>query len=407
MNDTRCRMEALLRQQVAVGHPRVCCEAVAVLALIACLTVAASSAETTVTLDPEPGAMQKPYAPAEGQIVEVTPPPFLWVPVEDGGTYVLQVSRSDSFSGEQTLTFADLKRSAFVPREPLAAGKWYWRYGVVKNEQPVFGRPREFTVPTDARPFPFPDWDQAIQRVPRTRPRLFFVGERLAQVRRWAQKELRTEIDGLVRACEREVGQELVAEPGDRPRGPEFGPWAVNVMRTTRPPMDVMERCALAYLLTGNEQLGQEAKRRLLHFFSWDPEGPTSFFAYDEPPMWMMMRGTRALRLDLRSLFTPGTTRDRGEHEGPRRAVRNRARATSIRKQSLQQPRGATPWLPGGMRDLVHSRMARGKKLAGLRDTAVLYIVSSVGRRRRRMARRARLLERIHEIRSALRGGAA
>ena len=89
-------------------------------------------------------------------------------------------------------------------------------------------------------------------------------------------------------------GKELVAEPGYRPKGPDYGPWAVNVMRTTRPPMDVMERCALAYLVTGNERLGQEAKRRLQHFFSWDPDGPTSFFAYDEPPMWMMMRGTRA-----------------------------------------------------------------------------------------------------------------
>jgi hypothetical protein len=130
--------------------------------------------------------------------------------------------------------------------------------------------------------------------VPQERPRLFFPGQRLEEIRRWAKSELKPAIESLVRSCEREVGKELVAEPGYRPRGPESGPWAVNVMRTTRPPMDVMERCALAYLVTGDERLGREAKRRLQHFFAWDPEGPTSFFAYDEPPMWMMMRGTRA-----------------------------------------------------------------------------------------------------------------
>ena len=133
---------------------------------------------------------------------------------------------------------------------------------------------------------------------------MFFPRERLEQIRRWAGGELKPAIDSLVASCEREVGKELVAEPSYRPKGPDYGPWAVNVMRTTRPPMDVMERCALAYLITGNQRLGQEAKRRLQHFFSWDPDGPTSFFAYDEPPMWMMMRGTRAYDWTC-DLFTP------------------------------------------------------------------------------------------------------
>jgi len=140
--------------------------------------------------------------------------------------------------------------------------------------------------------------------VPRDRPRLFFPGQRLAEVRRWATDELKPAVDSLVRSCGREVGKPLVEEPGYQPKGPERGPWAINVMRTTRRPMDVMERCALAYLITENKQLGQEAKRRLQHFFAWDPDGPTSFFAYDEPPMWMMMRGTRAYDWTY-DLFTP------------------------------------------------------------------------------------------------------
>ena len=98
--------------------------------------------------------------------------------------------------------------------------------------------------------------------------------------------------------------EELVAEPPV----PRTGPARVKVMRTTRPPMDAMERCALAYLLTGDRDLGREAKRRLRHFFAWDPEGSTSFFAYDEPAMWMMMRGTRAYDW-THDLFTPAEGR--------------------------------------------------------------------------------------------------
>jgi hypothetical protein len=275
----------------------------------ACLAMLLSSpparaAEPAVVLDAPPSATQKPYAPADGQVVEITPPPFLWVPAGRDRRYVLQISRSEAFDAPDTRTFDGLRRSVFVPQQPLPAGKWFWRYGIATDQGPQYGRPRPFTVPPDARPFPFPDWDQVLARVPRQRPRLFFPGQRLEQVRRWAQTELKPAVDSLVAACEREVGKDLVAESGRAPKGADYGPWAVNVMRTTRPPMDVMERCALAYLVTGNARLGQEAKRRLLHFFAWDPEGPTSFFAYDEPPMWLMMRGTRAYDWTW-DLFTP------------------------------------------------------------------------------------------------------
>lgn len=256
-------------------------------------------------LDPPPGPSQKPYAPAEGEEVAVTPPPFIWVPAGRRALYYLQVSRSRDFAGAGTRTYGPLARSAFVPREPLEPGDWFWRYGVAleagsdapgpPSPNVAWGRARAFRVPPGAREFAFPDLDSAIARVPVSRPRLFFPGQRLEAMRRAAREDLRGPIQSLLRSLERRVGEELVPEPGRAPSAPaERGPWAVRVMRTTRPPMDAMERCALAYLLAGDERFGREAKRRILHFFSWDPEGPTSFFAYDEPPMWLLMRGTRA-----------------------------------------------------------------------------------------------------------------
>ncbi|MGB2824745.1 MAG: DUF4962 domain-containing protein, partial [Phycisphaerae bacterium] len=132
------------------------------------------------------------------------------------------------------------------------------------------------------------------------RPRLFFPGTRLAEVRGYAAGELKSRVASLVRSCERAIGKEIVAEP---PR-PRTGPERVHVMRTTRPPMDDMERCGLAYLLTGEKRFGMEAKRRLMHFFSWDPNGSTCLWSYDEPAMWVMMRGTRAYDWTC-ELFTP------------------------------------------------------------------------------------------------------
>jgi hypothetical protein len=43
-----------------------------------------------------------------------------------------------------------------------------------------------------------------------------------------------------------------------------------------------MVDCAEAYLLTGDEACGQEARRRLMHFMTWDPHGSTSLEVHDE-----------------------------------------------------------------------------------------------------------------------------
>ncbi|MDH7570993.1 MAG: DUF4962 domain-containing protein, partial [Armatimonadota bacterium] len=326
-------------------------------------------------LDQPPKENQKPYHPTDGQRVEVSPPPFIWVPAGTGLTYTLQISTSRSFAPAQTRTYGGLRRSVFVPGEVLPPGRWYWRYGVQAAGGAVYGRARPFTIPPEARPFPFPNFAEVVQRVPRTRPRLFFPGEQLARVRAAAQGELKDVVDSLVRACERAVGEELVAEPGYRPKEPEKqGPWAVQVMRTTRPPMDIMERCALAYLITGNRRLGEEARRRILHFFSWDPEGPTSFFAYDEPPMWMMMRGTRAYDWTY-DLFTP--------EERSRVEANMKQRAQQFLRRLQSMPFESSPYeshagrLPGFLGECALSFIHEWPEARNWREYATLLYATS------------------------------
>ena len=48
-----------------------------------------------------------------------------------------------------------------------------------------------------------------------------------------------------------------------------------------------MVAAADAYLLTADERFGQEARRRLMHIMTWDPDGSTSLKNNDEPGMQM------------------------------------------------------------------------------------------------------------------------
>jgi len=261
-------------------------------------------------LDGEPSPLQRPYTPADGSVATINPPSFVWVPAGSNLTYCLQVSPSDDFSSAATRSTRGLDTSIHSLRKPLGPGKWFWRYGVQKSDDSVaWSRTRSFTVPKDVRLWPFPDVDRAIASVPLTRPRLFLLTNQVGEYRRRCKGDLRNSCRSLCRRCDRYIGQELVPEPAYvKGSGPERGRNYQRVFRTTRPPMDAMEQCGLAYLLTGERKYGVEAKRRILHFFSWDPEGSTSLFHNDEPAMWMMMRGVRAYDWTY-DLFAPSERR--------------------------------------------------------------------------------------------------
>ncbi len=249
-----------------------------------------------LSLDQSPGDYQKDYSPQEGTTVDTNPPPFIWVPPKKDLTYVLQVSSSPDFD-DNTKTIRSIPISTYALRETLEPGTWYWRYGVQESEDAVaYSRVREFHVPSSAKSFPYPEMDQVLDSIPEDHPRLFITQDELPSYRQRAKKgDLKEQTQSLLRRCEDYIDQTLVEEPPYvQGTGAERGKHYQQIFRETRPPMDAMEHCALAYLLSGERKYGMEAKRRLQHFFSWDPEGSTSYRNNDEPAMWVMMRGIRA-----------------------------------------------------------------------------------------------------------------
>lgn len=242
------------------------------------------------------------YSPSDGATVTVNPPPFLWLPVANS-TYALEIARDAAFT-QDVIRRESLTWCAEMLTSPLATGTWYWRYGLSwKEGATVWSRTRQFTVPETATPWLYPA--SAEFRIAEARPRLFVPAARLPEYhQRAATGDLKTTAEALRREVARWVGEELVAEPAWLPEGKERAPAYTATFRATRPPMDKMERSALVYLLTGDPVAGAEAKRRVLHFFAWDPHGPTNVFHNDEPAMWIMMRGCRAYDWTY-DLYTP------------------------------------------------------------------------------------------------------
>jgi len=268
------------------------------------LHAAAFPPEEQVDREPVLGR-NKPYAPADGEAVSLNPPPFLWLPSGTDVTYRLEIARDQAFAGPDTIRQQDLPWCCQMLTAALATGTWYWRYGVDSAGLPtLWSKARRFEVPATASPWAYPGRDAF--RVAAARPRLFVRAGRLGELRQRAKDgDLKRLADGLVAAVAKFAGEELIAEPPFLPKGgQERGQAYSTVIRTTRPPMDRMETAALAFLLTGDPACGAEAKRRIMHFFAWDPKGSTRVFHNDEPAMWIMMRGSRAYDWTY-ELFTP------------------------------------------------------------------------------------------------------
>lgn len=236
------------------------------------------------------------YSPADGEVSATNPPAFVWLPIEGHDSYVLQYAPDGDFDGADAVTVEDWELTVYTPHETIAPGEWAWRYGFETDLGPVFSTTRSFTVPDDAVEFPLPRIDEVMAAIPNEHPRAYYDRDGLEELRRKVREEPEWEsiARSTIQRAEGEIGRELYPEPDYLPEsGIERSRQYQEYFRTMRPWTAGMEACAKAYILTGDERFGNEAKRRLMHYMSWDPDGPTSVWENDEAAMDLGKRAPR------------------------------------------------------------------------------------------------------------------
>lgn len=257
--------------------------------LLAALAASALWGEGLV-VDAPPKPLQLDHYPQDGVRVRTNPPGFVWVPVAGAARYVVEVSRTADFAAASTLALPS-EITLQVPRRTMEAGTWYWRYGALAAEssQPVYSRARRFEIPRDALPLPFPDVTQLVRQLSGKHPRIGIRPADLDKVRTRAKGDMQWAAAPVIAAAERAIGGPLFPEPaflppqGDPNRGAQYQ----RTFTALRPFLAGMVAAADAYLLTADERFGHEARRRLMHIMTWDPDGSTSLKNNDEPGMQM------------------------------------------------------------------------------------------------------------------------
>ncbi len=252
-----------------------------------------------------------PYTPAEGATALRNPPSFVF-PTPNGWapgkfTYTVEWSKSPEFPAGSTGRMTNCRYHVNIPGVTLEPGKWFWRYGI--ENQPggtAWSKARGFTVTADAPAMAWPDLPKVLAAVSKENFRSYVTPADLPAIRERAQngdlKELVTRMRGWL---DGRIGEELQPEPPFLPPrdSKEYTAEFVKVMRSMT--FYRMESFALMYLMTGEAKYGNEAKRRLLHFYGkWDPRGSTSLRNNDEPGMHINTSGLPSYEM-TRELFTP------------------------------------------------------------------------------------------------------
>ena len=247
---------------------------------------------TTLPLDQSPARPGEwGYRPAMDAISAVNPPSFVWRP-QKGRTWRLQCASDRQFKAV-VWEVEGLELNCHCPPMTFNPGTYFWRYRGKDGRGNVsaWSRTRSFSITSNTSAMPMPPRAELLGRIPAKHPRLFLRPEKLPELRRLAQTDLKQQYRGLVKSCER-----LLKDPPDTTEPPLYpdgivrgsdpwrGIWWGN-RRYTQKVLGGAATLAFTRLIGGPERYGLEAKRLLLECAKWDPRGSTGYRYNDEAGM--------------------------------------------------------------------------------------------------------------------------
>lgn len=200
-------------------------------------------------------------APADGAVIEETPPVFSFL--RDGKEKKYRVVVQDR-SGKIVFE-AETEKNHVVPKEPLKPGKYRWNLLCGEEERGW----QEFVISENAAVILRKDAETVFCAVPDVRPRHLFFKEDIPGI----LKKRKAETEVLKRNIEAACARELPRPPlfysfeDGLPYREYFGEYREYCDRD-------MVACALGYALLGDEGAGKKAKELLLTICSWNPDGP-------------------------------------------------------------------------------------------------------------------------------------
>ncbi|HZG77055.1 MAG TPA: DUF4962 domain-containing protein [Paenibacillus sp.] len=233
--------------------------------------------------------LNMPFRPADGLVTTQNPPDFSWAHIAGASQYQLQVGRDASMAAPEFDVTLNVNYHNFPVT--FEAGIWYWqvRYQTASGWS-AWSTVREFRIAENAVPFPVPDLEGLIGQVEAGHPRIWTNAGDLEAFRALRLEGKSKQIfDTLEASVIANLNKNVPNEPtfpymnNEVPTSSAQFVEAQRVLRNySEAALGRMVDSAFAYLITGNEAYGADAKSRLLKIATWDPFGSTKYEIQDQ-----------------------------------------------------------------------------------------------------------------------------
>ena len=202
--------------------------------------------------------------PAEGDIVEVTPPAFHWLKVDNVPSYRIIV---EDGKGE-TVVDETVPENYLVLHRILPSGRYRWNLIAGKRQRGW----QHFEIAENAVERLVPTAEEILSRIPLLHPRHIYYPEDIETIVEHYQPQLKV----LRRNIALAVKQGLPPRPRFHRADDATSPWRyAQAFRVHREYVDRnLIACALGYLLLGDPDAAEYARSCLLEICDWNPEGP-------------------------------------------------------------------------------------------------------------------------------------
>lgn len=218
--------------------------------------------------------------PAEGEILDVSPPGFCWWRAGKKGKVAYQV-RIYSEEGGMIHRSPRLEDPVYVPDAVLETGKYTWRVDALDTKGNVVDtrKASHFVIAAGAASLPWVDPVELLGRVPPSHPRLLFPEDILPRIREDIQTSLMEPYNAIKKAADEALGLRLMDKPlWDTLTGEDNYP----AMRFAYRESFHLSRqiytngvlpMALAYLISRDKKYGEAAKSHIMHITNWSLDG--------------------------------------------------------------------------------------------------------------------------------------
>ena len=134
---------------------------------------------------------RKSAHPALDMTVQTNPQALLWKSEKywhkkKDVTYNVYLSQDKNFAPNNTIKGMNQRYCLFNPHQKLAAGKWFWKYEIVENDQATVMGPYSFMVEENTDGVVTPVADEFIANIPTSHPRVMNYGRDLNLIRKQA-----------------------------------------------------------------------------------------------------------------------------------------------------------------------------------------------------------------------------